>query len=248
VYSDEVEAIRYRDLPVQYLYREARALVRSVDVAVAPGLTVGYVMGVGDEVPAAIAQLGAAVQLLAEPDLASGDLTRFDTIVTGTRAYAVRADLKAHNVRLLDYVRSGGNLVVLYNTPEFTPETQAPYTASLPPDAEEVCEESAPVEILAPDDPLLSEPNRISAADFDGWLEQRGSKFFASWDARYVALLSTHDRGQPPQHGGMLHARVGKGHYTYMAYALHRQLPAGVPGAYRLLANLISLASQPGRK
>ncbi|HEX2311273.1 MAG TPA: NEW3 domain-containing protein, partial [Vicinamibacterales bacterium] len=230
VYSDEVEAIRYRDLPVQYLYREARALVRSVDVAVAPGLTVGYVMGVGDEVPAAIAQLGAAVQLLAEPDLASGDLTRFDTIVTGTRAYAVRADLKAHNVRLLDYVRSGGNLVVLYNTPEFTPETQAPYTASLPPDAEEVCEESAPVEILAPDDPLLSEPNRISAADFDGWLEQRGSKFFASWDARYVALLSTHDRGQPPQHGGMLHARVGKGHYTYMAYALHRQLPAGVPG------------------
>jgi LmbE family N-acetylglucosaminyl deacetylase len=241
VYSDEVEAIRYRDLPVQYLYREARALVRSVDVAVAPGVTVGYVMGVGDEVPEAIAQLGASVHLLTEPDLASGDLTRFPTIVTGTRAYAVRADLQAHNARLLDYVRAGGNLVVLYNTPEFTPGTQAPYAASLPAEAEEVCEESAPVEILAPDDPLLSEPNRINAADFDGWLEQRGSKFFTRWDARYVALLSTHDRGQPAQRGGMLHARVGKGHYTYMAYALHRQLPAGVPGAYRLLANLISL-------
>jgi LmbE family N-acetylglucosaminyl deacetylase len=244
VYSEEVEAIRYRDLPVQYLYREARTVVRGVDVTVAPGLTVGYVMGVGDEVPAAITQLGASVQLLADPDLASGDLSRFDTIVTGTRAYAVRADLRAHNARLLDYVRSGGNLVVLYNTPEFTPETQAPYPASLPADAEEVCEEGAPVEMLAPDDPLLSRPNRIGAADFEGWVEQRGSKFFASWDARYVALLSTHDRGQPPQRGGMLHARVGQGHYTYMAYALHRQLPAGVPGAYRLLANLISLGRE----
>jgi len=164
--------------------------------------------------------------------------------VTGTRAYAVRADLTAHNARLLDYVRAGGNLVVLYNTPEFTPETLAPYVASLPPDAEEVCEESAPVEILAPGDPLLSEPNRISAADFNGWVEQRGSKFFTKWDARYIALLSTHDRGQPPQRGGMLHAQVGRGHYTYMAYALHRQLPARVPGAYRLLANLISRGSR----
>ncbi len=96
------------------------------------------------------------------------------------------------------------------------------------------------MDILAPGHPLLSAPNRIGPADFDGWIEQRGSKFFASWDARYTPLLSTHDRGQPPQRGGMLHATYGKGHYTYMAYALHRQLPAGVPGAYRLLANLIS--------
>ena len=216
-------------------------LIRGVDLRVDPGLIVGYVMGVGDEVPAAIGQLGASVQLLSESDLASGDLARFDTIVTGTRAYAVRADLRAHNVRLLDYVKAGGNLVVLYNTPEFTPETLAPYPAALPQDAEEVCEERAPVEILAPDDPLLSHPNRIGVTDFEGWIEQRGSKFFASWDPRYAALLSTHDRGQPPQRGGMLHARVEQGHYTYMAYALHRQLPAGVPGAYRLLANLISL-------
>jgi hypothetical protein len=197
-------------------------------------------MGVGDEVPAAIAQLGLEVQLLGEADLASGDLSGFDTIVTGTRAYAVRSDLRTHNARLLDYAKAGGNLVVLYNTPEFTPETQAPFPASLPQDAEEVSEERAPVEILAPDHPLLSSPNRIGPADFDGWIEQRGSKFFATWDSRYTPLLSTHDRGQPPQHGGMLHAQYGRGHYTYMAYALHRQLPAGVPGAYRVLANLIS--------
>jgi LmbE family N-acetylglucosaminyl deacetylase len=240
VYTSDIEAIRHRDLPVQYLYREARTLVRGVDVAVAAGLRVGYVMGVGDEVPAAIAQLGATVVLLDEANLGAGDLGRFDTIVTGTRAYAVRADLRAHNARVLEYVRSGGNLVVLYNTPEFTPSTEAPFAASLPQEAEEVCEEAAPVEILAPDDPLLSRPNPITPSDFDGWIEQRGSKFFATWDAQYRPLLSTHDRGQPPQLGGMLHARYGKGHYTYMAYALHRQLPAGVPGAYRLLANLIS--------
>ena len=240
VYTSDVAAIRHRDLPVQYLYREARSTVRGVDVTVRPGLKVGYVMGVGDEVPVAIAQLGAEVQLLRESDLASGDLTRFDTIVTGTRAYAVRSDLRTHNTRLLEYVRAGGNLVVLYNTPEFTPGTLAPFPASLPHDAEEVCEEQASVDILAPGHPLLSAPNRIGPADFDGWIEQRGSKFFASWDARYTPLLSTHDRGQPPQRGGMLHATYGKGHYTYMAYALHRQLPAGVPGAYRLLANLIA--------
>jgi hypothetical protein len=240
LYASHVAAIRHRDLPVQYVYREARSTVRGVDVTVPPGLRVGYVMGVGDEVPAAIAQLGAEVQLLGEADLAGGDLSRFDTIVTGTRAYAVRSDLRTHNARLLDYARAGGNLVVLYNTPEFTPGTQAPFPASLPPDAEEVSEERAPVEILRPDHPLLSWPNRIGPADFDGWIEQRGSKFFATWDSRYTALLSTHDRGQRPQHGGMLHAPYGKGQYTYMAYALHRQLPAGVPGAYRVLANLIA--------
>jgi LmbE family N-acetylglucosaminyl deacetylase len=240
LYTSDVAAIRYRDLPVQYLYRDATSTVRGVDVTVLPGLKVGYVMGVGDDVPAAIAQLGAEVQLLSESDLATGDLSRFDTIVTGTRAYAVRSDLRAHNARLLEYANAGGNLVVLYNTPEFMPGTQAPFPASLPQEAEEVCEERAPVEILAPHHPLLSRPNRIGPADFDDWIEQRGSKFFASWDARYTPLLSTHDRGQPPQHGGMLHASYGQGHYTYMAYALHRQLPAGVPGAYRLLANLIS--------
>jgi LmbE family N-acetylglucosaminyl deacetylase len=240
-YREGYELLEHRDLETRYLYRAARSEVRGVDVKVAPGLTIGYVMGVGDQVPAGIAQLGAKVQLLDERELAAGDLGRFDAIVTGTRAYVVRQDLRTYNQRLLDYVNGGGNLIVLYNTPEFVPTKLAPYPAELPRDAEEVSEEDSPVEILAPDEPVLHRPNQITLADFQGWVEQRGSKFFSSWDAAYTALIATHDKGQAPQKGGWLTARYGKGHYTYFAYALHRQLPFGVPGAYRLLANLLSL-------
>ncbi len=239
-YSTGYQLIRHRDLPLRYLVREAAALVSAMEVAVKPGLHVGYVMGVGDELPAAIAQLGASVTLLDRDALATGDLARFDVIVTGTRAYAVREDLRAHNRRLLDWVRGGGRMVVLYNTPEFVPDEFAPYDATLPGNAEEVSEQAAAVEILAPTHAFFTTPNRITSADFDGWIEQRGSKFFASWDAKYTPLLSSHDQGQPAQRGGWLTATVGKGRWTYMAYALHRQVPYGVPGAYRILANLIS--------
>jgi hypothetical protein len=215
--------------------------VRGVDVAIAPGLKVGYVMGIGDDVPAGIAQLGASVTLLGEQDLATGDLRQYDAIMTGTRAYAVREDLKTYNRRLLDYVQQGGNLIVLYNTQEFVPATYAPYPAQLPPRAEEVSEEDSPIDILAPSHPSFTTPNRITKADFDGWVEQRGSKFFTEWDAAYTAMIATHDQGQEPQKGGWVTAIYGKGHYTYFAYAFHRQLPYGVPGAYRLLANLLSL-------
>ena len=244
-YATGYQVIRHRDLPVRYLVRDASAIVAPVEVAARPGLRVGYVMGVGDEVPAAIAQLGASVTLLDREALATGDLARFHTIVTGTRAYAVRDDLRAHNRRLLEWVRGGGNMVVLYNTPEFVPEQFAPYDGSLPGNAEEVSEQAAPVRILAPDHALLTSPNRITAADFDGWIEQRGSKFFAEWDRRYTPLLSSNDQGQAPQEGGWLTAAYGKGRWTYMAYALHRQVPYGVAGAYRILENLIT---PPGRR
>ncbi len=240
-YREGYTTIRHRDLETRYLYRDAATTVRGVDVAIAPGLKVGYVMGIGDEVPAGLAQLGVDVQLLGEQDLATGDLGRFNAIMTGTRAYAVREDLKTYNRRLLDYVRSGGNLIVLYNTQELVPAQHAPYPGDLSRNAEEVSEEDSPVDILAPNAPVFTTPNRITKADFDGWVEQRGSKFWTSWDPRYEALLATWDKGQPPQKGGWLHARYGKGHYTYFAYAFHRQLPYGVPGAYRLLANLLSL-------
>ncbi len=240
-FREGYDVLQHRDLETRYLYRDASATVRGVEVAIAPGLTVGYVMGIGDEVPAGLTQLGVKVQLLGASDLATADLSRFNAIITGTRAYAVRDDLVTHNRRLLDYVKGGGNLIVLYNTQEFVPAQQAPYPASLPADAEEVSEEDSPVEILAPADPVFTTPNRITLADFDGWVEQRGSKFWSTWDAAYTPLIATHDRGQAPQRGGWLHARYGKGHYTYFAYALHRQLPYAVPGAYRLLANLLSL-------
>jgi hypothetical protein len=240
-FREGYDVIQHRDLETRYLYRDAVARVRGIDVTCPPGLEVGYVMGVGDDVPAGLAQLGAHVTLLAAQDLASGDLSRFSTIMTGTRAYAVREDLKTYNGRLLEYVRNGGNLIVLYNTQELVPDEYAPFPADLPRSAEEVSEEDSPVEILAPTDPVFNTPNKISRADFDNWVEQRGSKFWSRWDAAYTPMIATWDQGQAPQKGGWLHARYGRGHYTYFAYAFHRQLPYGVPGAYRLLANLLAL-------
>jgi LmbE family N-acetylglucosaminyl deacetylase len=240
-YHEGYATIRHRDLETRYLYRDAVASVRGVEVKIAAGMMVGYVMGVGDDVPAGLAQIGVRVQLLEERDLATSDLGRFAAIMTGTRAYAVREDLRTYNRRLLDYVKGGGNLIVLYNTQEFVPNLFAPYPGTLSAGAEEVSEEDSPVEILAPEEPVLTTPNRITKQDFDGWVEQRGSKFWDTWAAEYTPVIATWDKGQAPQKGGWLHARYGKGHYTYFAYAFHRQLPYGVPGAYRLLANLLSL-------
>ena len=245
-YREGYQVIRHRDLATRYLHRDAATTIRGVDVQVRRGLKVGYVMGIGDEVPDGLAQLGADVQLLGASDLATGDLSRFNTILAGTRAYAVRDDLRTYNRRLLEYAQNGGSLIVLYNTQELDPKLYAPYPGELPGNAEEVSEEDSPVDILAPTHPVFTTPNRITKADFDGWVEQRGSKFWTAWDPRYTALIATWDKGQAPQKGGWLHARYGKGHYTYFAYAFHRQLPYGVPGAYRLLANLLSLnASTP---
>jgi LmbE family N-acetylglucosaminyl deacetylase len=243
-FREGYDVIAHRDLETRYFYRPSTVRVAAVDVRIAPNLTVGYVMGVGDELPAALTQLGARVQLLDGAALASAPLDRFNAIVLGTRAYAVRADLRANNARLLDYAKNGGHLIVLYNTQELDPATQAPFPGKLPSSAEEVSEEDAAVTILAPDHPLFTTPNRITAADFDGWVEQRGSKFWTEWDAAYTPLLESHDRGQAPQRGGWLHARYGRGHYSYVAYAFHRQLPFGVPGAYRLMANLLSMGAR----
>ncbi|HSR69826.1 MAG TPA: PIG-L family deacetylase [Acidobacteriota bacterium] len=240
-YTQGYQTIRHRDLETRYIYRDAVATVRGVDVEIEPGLQVGYVMGVGDEVPEGISQLGASVRLLGSDDLASADLSRFDAIVVGTRAYAVREDLITYNQRLLDYAEQGGNFIVLYNTQEFKPERWAAYRATLPRRAEEVSEEDSPVRMLAPDHPAFQKPNKITLADFDGWVEQRGSKFFSEWDDAYTAMIETQDRQQDPQRGGWVTARYGKGYYTYFAYAFHRQSPYGVPGAFRIFANLLSL-------
>ncbi len=245
-YKEGYELIDHRDLEVRYLYRPSTTEVRGVNVTTVAGLKVGYVMGVGDSVPQGLQQLGAQVTLLDERALASSDLSVYDTIMTGTRAYAVREDLKTYNSRLLDYAKAGGNVVVLYNTQELVPNTFAPFPGELPRGSEEVSEEDSPVTILAPAHQSFNWPNKITAADFDGWVEQRGSKFFTKWDAAYTPMISTFDKGQAPQSGGWLTANVGKGKWTYFAYALHRQLPYGVAGAYRITANLLALNKNPG--
>lgn len=240
-YKEGYELIEPRDLEARYLYRPSIAKVRGVDVQVVPNLKVGYVMGIGDQVPIGLQQLGATVTLLNERDLATADLSVYDAIMTGTRAYAVREDLKTYNKRLLDYVNAGGNMIVLYNTFEMVPNEFAPFPGELLASAEEVSEEDSPVTILAPAEQSFNWPNKITLKDFDDWVEQRGSKFWTTWDKAYTPMISTFDKGQAPQPGGWLTARFGKGHWTYFAYALHRQLPYGVPGAFRITANLLAL-------
>jgi len=239
-WRDAVTPIIQRELEPAYLYTTPTATVRRVAVSMPRGLSVAYVMGVGDLVPDAIAQLGARVTRLDAAAVAAGDFARFDAVVIGTRAYAVRPELAAATRALTEYARRGGNVVVLYQTQEWKPETMSPFRALLPDDAEETTEEDAPVTILAPHDELLTSPNRLTAQDFTGWIEQRGSKFLTSLAPEYTALVETHDTGQAPQRGVWVAARVGRGRWSYVALALHRQLPYGVPGAYRLLANLLT--------
>ena len=160
------------------------------------------------------------------------------------RASATRPDYAAHNSRLLEYVKNGGNLIVEYQTEEFDSIPYGPYPFKLGKRPEEVSEEDAKVTILEPSNPTFTTPNKITAADFDGWVEERGSKFMAEWDPQYRPLIECHDRDQAPQKGGLLQAKYGKGTFTYAGLAFYRQLPAGVPGAYRLFANLISLGKK----
>ncbi|MGB6974934.1 MAG: PIG-L family deacetylase [Terracidiphilus sp.] len=234
-YKTGWRSVGYAGLRPTNLYRAARLETRKVDVKVAPGLRVGYVMGTGDLIPQALEGLGVTPHLLTADDLASGNLSAYNVILIGIRAYSVRPDLLAAKARLDDFVRNGGTLVVQYQSGNFP----APLPLSLG-RAERVVDETAPVKILAPDNPLLTFPNRITSADFDGWVEERGHSFLGSWGPAFTALTETADPGQDPQRGGLVVARDGKGTFIYVAYALYRQTPELVPGAYRILANLVS--------
>jgi len=244
-YVEGYQVIAHRDLEPRHLYRPAGMLLRGIEVKLPAGLKVGYVMGVGDEVPQALEQIGVKVTMLNEKDLATGDLDGFDAVIVGIRATTVRDDLKTYCKRLLDYAERGGNLIYQYQTQEFDAAPYGPFPYKLTPRAEEVSEEDARVTILDPSNPIFNWPNKISEADFNGWVEERGSKWMTEWDARYKPLLESHDREQKPQRGGLLYAPYGRGTFTYAAYAFYRQLPAGVPGGYRLFANIISLRKQP---
>jgi LmbE family N-acetylglucosaminyl deacetylase len=245
-YTEGYRVIAYRDLEPRHLYRPATAELRGLEVKVAPGLKVGYIMGVGDDMPSALQQIGVRVQMLGTQELAAASLDEFDAIIVGIRASAVRDDYKAYNRRLLDYVEKGGNLIVQYQTQEYDGAPYGPYPHRLG-RAAEVSEEDAKVTVLEPANPIFNWPNKITPADFDNWVEERGSKWMSTWDERYHALLESHDREQAPQRGGMLQVQHGRGTYTYAAYAFYRQLPAGVPGAYRLFANMISLGKRSGK-
>jgi hypothetical protein len=243
-YKEGYRAVGYPGLRPENLYRPATYQTSGVDAKAAPGLSVGYITGAGDELPQSLANLGINVHFLTAEDLASGNLSKFDTIIMGVRTYAVREDLRTYNGRILDYVKSGGVVIVQYNTQEYD-HNYGPYPYKMGSNPEEVTDEHSNVAILAPSNPVFTWPNKITSKDFDGWLEERGSKFLQTWDAAYEPLLETHDAGQVPQKGGLLYAKYGKGVYIYNAYAFYRQMPEGIPGAYRIFANMVSLARNP---
>ena len=230
------QSVGYAGLRPYNQYKPALLKTREVDVKLAAGLRIGYVMGTGDLVPEAIEGLGAAPHLLTASELTSGELSQWNVIVIGIRAYSARPELTAAQARLAEFVRRGGTLIVQYQSSNFP----APFPLSMGRMPERVMDERAQVKLLNPADPLLKWPYAITDADFGGWVEERGHSFLDSWDASYTALTETSDPGQDPQRGGLLVAHPGKGTYIYVAYALYRQLPELVPGAYRLLANILS--------
>ncbi len=233
-------SVGYPGLRPYNVYRPAEMATRRVDVKVARGLRVGYVMGTGDTVPEALRGLGVEPHLLSAQEIAQGDLSAWDVILIGIRAYSVRPELAANEARLEAFERAGGTVIVQYQSGNFP----APFALSMGRMPERVVEETAPVKLLNADNPLLTTPNRITPQDFDGWVEERGHSFLDTWDAAYVALTETADHGQDAQRGGLVVAQVGKGHFVYVSYALYRQFPELVPGAYRLLANLVSLGAK----
>jgi LmbE family N-acetylglucosaminyl deacetylase len=243
-YREGFTTVGYPGLRPYNLYMPATYRTSGVDCKIAPGLRVGYVTGTGDAVPQSLASIGIKPEFLSAQDLAQGDLQKYDVIVLGVRAYAARPELAAHNQRLLDYVKNGGVIIVQYNTAQYD-HNYGPYPYSLPNTAERVVDETSHVNFLDPKSPVLTWPNQIGQQDFAGWVEERGHGFLTSWDKQYEAPLETHDPEQEPQKGGLVYAQYGRGVYVYVALALYRQLPDGVPGAYRLFANLLSLPRNP---
>ena len=231
--------VRYDHLPLQLLQPPARARAVSLELATR-GRHVGYLPGAGDDVAAALQQMGYEVTSLTSADLTSERLRGLDAVVIGIRAFNVRTDLAERLPALFAYVEAGGTVVAQYNTLDGLREGWlAPFQLRL--SRERVTDERAPVTVLAPEHPVVMTPNRITAADFEGWVQERGLYFPTQWDERFTAIVAAGDAGEPPLKGGLLAARHGKGHFVYTSLAWFRQLPEAVPGAYRLFANLVSL-------
>jgi hypothetical protein len=247
--NDQNTAVGYSvvtrdDLGTAYYFRKATQPVSIVDVKVPSNLRVGYIMGVGDDIPSVLKSIGVNVTLIAPSTLPTADLSQFDTIVLGIRSYEAQPDLGANNQRLLDFVKNGGTLMVqyIYDTEQFTQGHFAPYPLTLERNNEDrVVDEEAPVTILAPDSPIFKAPNPISKQDFNSWVQERALYSPTAWDSHYQPLLLSQDSDGPPIKGGLLVAAYGKGAYIWNSWAFFRQLPAGVPGAIRLYVNLLAV-------
>ncbi len=228
-------------LPTRDWSQPSDATVHVLDLTVPAGMRIGYIAGDNDALPETLRQIGIQVDLLDEVALAFGDLNRYDAIVVGIRAYELRPDAMAANPRLLDYVGNGGTLLVQYERDfAWNKLLPAPFPAKMADQAVRVTDQASPVRFLAPDNPLLNSPNKITLADFEGWSQERGLYFWSTWDSRYQPVLGLTDPGEQEATGGLIYARDGKGVYIYTGLSFFRELPDGVPGAYRLFVNLLS--------
>ena len=233
------EVIAYDHIPVQTLYPKAQVKVVKLDVGELTG-RIGYIMGAGDELPFSLEQIGYQVDILDKDDVSAGNLARYDAVILGIRAFNTVQWLSFKNQELFDYVKKGGNVIVQYNTShQLVTEEIAPFPLRLSRDR--VTVEEAPVKFLRPKHPVLNTPIKLSPSDFDGWVQERGLYFPGEWSKEFVPLLGMNDPGEEEKQGSLLVAPYGKGFYCYTGISFFRELPAGVPGAYRLLINMVSL-------
>jgi LmbE family N-acetylglucosaminyl deacetylase len=249
-FSSGYQEIEYPHIERRQVIKPAETDVKVINVKMAPGVKVGYIMGVGDLVPPAIEQLGAKVTFIETNELAWGDLSKYDVIITGVRAYERRDDLRAYNRRLLDYVNAGGTVIVNYNKNEFNQAQYGPYPAQIGGlgVSGRVNDETVPVKILDPEDPVFNFPNKLGTSVWDNWTQERGQYFLGKKDPKYIDLVSMTDSfpdNPGEQLGGLVEAKYGKGRWLYLGLGLWRQLPSGTIGAYQLLANLLSLPKAP---
>jgi LmbE family N-acetylglucosaminyl deacetylase len=243
-YASSVHILDYEHIRPTPMPREASLSLTAVDLRLPRLRSVGYVRGAADRVPEALSAVGVPLHILAARDLEHGDLSAYDAIVVGSRAYETEPALSTANGRLLDYVRAGGLVIVQYQQYPFVAGGFAPEKLEIARPHDRVSDETANVTVLDRAHPIFNSPNRLGPSDWDGWVQERGLYFAHTWASGYVPLLAMNDPDQPEQRGSLLVAAVGKGHYVYTGLAFFRQLPAGVPGAYRLFANL--LAWKPG--
>jgi hypothetical protein len=242
--TKELVTIAYDHVPTQSILLPSEAKVVRLNIA-RLGENIGYIMGAGDDVPTSLEQIGYRVVRVDPSDIQAGSLNKFDAVVVGIRAYNIVEELKFKQRYLLDYVKEGGNLIVQYNTAgrwdkQF--ENIAPYPLQLSRDR--VTDENSEVSIIAKNHALVNFPNTIEEKDFEGWVQERGLYFPDEWNAEFTAILSMNDKGESAKKGSLLVAPYGKGNYIYTGLSFFRELPAGVSGAYKLFANMLSLGKE----
>jgi hypothetical protein len=238
IYSTSSANIRYDHIPLQTVFPTAKANLVKLDIGERVVKKIGYINGSGDKIPDYLRELGFAVEILSDVDLSNGSLSEYDAIVAGIRAYNTNDRMEFYQAKILEYVKSGGTYIVQYNTLGKRYADPGPYELKISRDR--VTEEDAVVKILYPDHPLMNFPNKISEKDFDGWIQERGLYFPSEWDDEYEALFEMNDIDESPKRGSLLYTEYGDGIFIYTGLSFFRELPAGVPGAYRLFVNLIS--------